>query len=88
MIISKIKFSFYCCFYVVYLIDSGIVSVLEIMVVIGMFWCIVQDIIVVLEELDIVCEFEQWEGVCNYQGGYVICDWGVVWWEWVVEQYW
>ena len=40
-----------------------------------------------LEELDIVCEFEQREGARNHQGGYVIRDWGAVRREWVVEQH-
>ncbi|MCO2111094.1 hypothetical protein FA402_31275, partial [Pseudomonas aeruginosa] len=43
--------------------------------------------IAALEELDIVCEFEQREGARNHQGGYVIRDWGAVRREWVVEQH-
>lgn len=76
MTISKTKSSFYRRLYVAYLIDSGIASVPEIMAATGMPRRTAQDTIAALEELDIVCEFEQREGARNHQGGYVIRDWG------------
>lgn len=76
MIISKTKSSFYRRLYVAYLIDSGTASVPEIMAATGMPRRTAQDTIAALEELDIVCEFEQREGARNHQGGYVIRDWG------------
>ncbi|EOD8927500.1 winged helix-turn-helix domain-containing protein, partial [Pseudomonas aeruginosa] len=87
MTISKTKSSFYRRLYVAYLIDSGIASVPEIMAATGMPRRTAQDTIAALEELDIVCEFEQREGARNHQGGYVIRDWGAVRREWVVEQH-
>ncbi len=78
MTISKTKSSFYRRLYVAYLIDSGIASVPEIMAATGMPRRTAQDTIAALEELDIVCEFEQREGARNHQGGYVIRDWGAV----------
>lgn len=59
MTISKTKSSFYRRLYVAYLIDSGIASVPEIMAATGMPRRTAQDTIAALEELDIVCEFEQ-----------------------------
>ena len=76
MTISKTKSSFYRRLYVAYLIDSGTASVPEIMAATGMPRRTAQDTIAALEELDIVCEFEQREGARNHQGGYVIRDWG------------
>ncbi|MBT9308834.1 winged helix-turn-helix domain-containing protein [Pseudomonas aeruginosa] len=88
MTISKTKSSFYRRLYVAYLIDSGTASVPEIMAATGMPRRTAQDTIAALEELDIVCEFEQREGARNHQGGYVIRDWGgAVRREWVVEQH-
>ncbi|XQC86557.1 winged helix-turn-helix domain-containing protein [Pseudomonas aeruginosa] len=86
MTISKTKSSFYRRLYVAYLIDSGIASVPEIMAATGMPRRTAQDTIAALEELDIVCEFEQREGARNHQGGYVIRDWGAVRREWVVKE--
>ncbi len=62
MTISKTKSSFYRRLYVAYLIDSGTASVPEIMAATGMPRRTAQDTIAALEELDIVCEFEQREG--------------------------
>lgn len=59
MTISKTKSSFYRRLYVAYLIDSGTASVPEIMAATGMPRRTAQDTIAALEELDIVCEFEQ-----------------------------
>ncbi|HBO2189939.1 TPA: helix-turn-helix domain-containing protein [Pseudomonas aeruginosa] len=87
MTISKTKSSFYRRLYVAHLIDSGVASVPEIMAATGMPRRTAQDTIAALEELDIVCEFEQQEGARNHQGGYVIRDWGAVRREWVAEQH-
>ncbi|ABR83960.1 TPA: hypothetical protein L6B08_27015 [Pseudomonas aeruginosa] len=85
MAISKTKSSFYRRLYVAHLIDSGVASVPEIMAATGMPRRTAQDTIAALEELDIVCEFEQQEGARNHQGGYVIRDWGAVRREWVAR---
>ena len=88
MTISKTKSSFYRRLYVAYLIDSGIASVPEIMVATGMPRRTAQDTIAALEELDIVCEFEQREGRAQPPGRLMSsATGGAVRREWVVEQH-
>ncbi|MDF5983301.1 helix-turn-helix domain-containing protein [Pseudomonas aeruginosa] len=85
MTISKTKSSFYRRLYVAYLIDSGTASVPEIMAATGMPRRTAQDTIAALEELDIVCEFEQPGGCAQPPGRLCHPRLGAVRREWVVE---
>ena len=78
MTISKTKTSFYRRLYVAWLIDSGSASVPQIMAATGMPRRTAQDTIGALEELDIVCIFEQAAGAPNRIGAYAIRDWGAI----------
>ncbi|HCN45188.1 MAG TPA: hypothetical protein DIT18_05675 [Pseudomonas sp.] len=86
MEVSKTKSSFYRRLYVAWLIDSQTAaSVPALMAATGMPRRTAQDTIAALEDLDIVCEFEQQAGARNHAGHYRIRDWGAIDKGWIIQ---
>lgn len=81
MTYSKTKTSFYRRLFVAHLIDRGLATVPSITEVTGMPRRTVQDTILALGELDIICEFKG----ANKDGHYCIKAWGGINKQWITD---
>ncbi len=81
MTYSKTKTSFYRRLFVAHLIDSGIATVPSITEATGMPRRTIQDTILALSELDIICEFKG----ANKDGHYCITAWGAIKKQWIAN---